>query len=173
MARGGNPTEDMGTLSQRLHMCIFLSEPQRNTLQAVTRAYVDEQLSMLSRHVSIEEQQSFKRRNRRACNRMTEIVAVAVADGTPIVVPLTSTTAARLASYDEVLPWSIIALLLLSAVVPSLLMGRLQSASGTPRISGGLFFVGLVTLVIFVTIDLCQPRRRPIRVNREPLERVV
>lgn len=158
----------------------LLKDPHRTALQNGIRGYTEEQLRMLSRYISMGEQLPFEQRNREACNRMTEMVAAAVADGTPIAVPLTNTlnevtsaTASRLAAYDEVLPWSITVLLLLSAVVPSFLMGRLQAISGKPRISGVLFFVVLVTLVIFVTMDLSQPRRGLIRVNREPFERVL
>lgn len=38
---------------------------------------------------------------------------------------------------------------------------------------GTLSFVVLVTLVIFVTLDLDQPRRGLIRVNRESFDRLI
>ena len=158
----------------------LLNDPHRSELQTTIRTYAEEQLSMLARYVSIEEQRLIEQRNIAACNRMTVIVAGAIANGTPIAVPLTNTlnevtsaTASRLAAYDEVLPWSITVLLLLSAIVPMFLMGRLQAVSGKRRVSSILFFVVLVSLVIFVTMDLCQPRRGLIRVNRGTLERVI
>lgn len=63
--------------------------------------------------------------------------------------------------------------LLLGAVVPSFLMGRQQGASHERNWSGTLCCVILVTLVVFVTLDLDQPRRGLIKVNRESFDRLV
>jgi hypothetical protein len=64
-------------------------------------------------------------------------------------------------------------LLLLSSVVPSFLIGEKQGISHKVTFSGSFSFIVLVTLVIYVTLDLNQPRRGLIRVNMAPLERVV
>ena len=112
--------------------------------------------------------------------RMTEIVAAAVAEGTPIAVSLantlnevTSSHAARLAAYRERLPWSILLLLFVASVVPAFLMGLQQGISQNPHLSGTISFVLLVTMVIYVTLDLNQPGRGLIRVSQEPMERLV
>jgi hypothetical protein len=111
--------------------------------------------------------------------RMNDLTAQAV-DGRPLDLALattlnnlTSTYALRLAAYDEILPWSIVMLLQLSSVVPSFLMGMKQGETHKSARSGTFSFIVLVSLVIFVTLDLNQPRRGLITVNREPFERLM
>ncbi len=110
---------------------------------------------------------------------MITLVAAAVAEGTPIAVSLTNTlnevtsaNASRLAAYEAVLPWSILALLLLAACVPSFLIGRMQGIAGKSHFSAILSFIVLVTLIAFVTLDLNQGRRGLIRVNIQSFERL-
>jgi hypothetical protein len=110
--------------------------------------------------------------------QMTSKVAQAI-DGRPMDLALTNTLnnltsahASRLAAYDEIVPWSIVLLLLLSSIAPSFLMGMKQGETHKLHHSGTLSFIVLVSLVIFVTLDLNQARRGLIRVNREPLERM-
>ena len=64
-------------------------------------------------------------------------------------------------------------LLFLVSVVPAFLIGEKQGASQKVHFSGSFTFIVLVTLVIFVTNDLNQPRRGVIRVSQRPLERVI
>lgn len=111
--------------------------------------------------------------------RMTDMAA-ALVEGTPIAVSLTntlnnvtSTHASRLAAYRERLPWSIVLLLFLGAIVPAFLMGLKQAASARPHLSGTVCFVFLVMLVIYVTLDLNQPGSGTIRVSQEPFERLL
>ena len=111
---------------------------------------------------------------------MTDLVAKAVDEGTPIALALTNTlnevtssNASRLAAFEEKLPWSIVVLLFLSSLVPAFLIGEKQGLSKKVHLSGSISFIGLVTLVIFVTLDLNQPRRGLIRVSQESLERVI
>jgi hypothetical protein len=86
---------------------------------------------------------------------------------------VTSTNASRLAAYQGRLPWSIVLLLFLSSVIPSFLIGEKQGATRKVHYSGSLTFVILVTLVVFVTLDLNQPHRGLIRVSHNSLERMV
>ena len=143
------------------------------------RDYAQNELAALCQYLPEAEQQKVTRRSLEMHGRMTEIVARAVAEGTPIAICLTNTLngvtsaqASRLAAYEEILPWSIKLLLLLGAVVPSFLMGKQQGSSHERCLSGTLSFVALVTLVTFVTLDLDQPRRGLIRVNRESFDRL-
>jgi hypothetical protein len=64
-------------------------------------------------------------------------------------------------------------LLFLTAIVPSFLIGEKQGVSHKPLLSGSLSFIVLVTLVIFVTLDLNQPRKGVIRISQNSLERVI
>ena len=158
----------------------ILKDPHRSALQSLIRGYSTNQMRALAQFLPDAEQDQLTRQSLEMQNRMTSLVAGAVAEGTPIAVSLTNTlnevtsaNASRLAAYEEVLPWSIQLLLLLAAGVPSFLTGRMQGATGQVHFSGTLSFVVLVTLVIYVTLDLNQGRRGLIRVNNAPFERLV
>jgi uncharacterized membrane protein YfcA len=101
-------------------------------------------------------------------------------EGTPIAVSLTnnlnnltSADASRLAAYRERLPWSIVLLLFLGAIIPAFLMGLQQARSPRPHLAGTVCFIFLVTLVIYVTLDLNQPRKGTILVSQQPFERLL
>jgi len=81
--------------------------------------------------------------------------------------------AARLAAVRDRLPGSIVLLLLVSSIVTSLLIGREQGLSDGHEIVGTLCFILLVSLAVYVTLDLNQPNRGLIVVSQEPLERLV
>src|SRR5262249_31444231 len=158
----------------------LLGEPQRSNLRAVIREYARNEETALSRFLPKEEQRKVTEQSRVLHGRMTDIVAQAVALGTPIAVCLTNTlnavtsaNASRLAAFEEKLPWTILLLLLLASVVPSFLTGKQQGASQKTRLSGTASFVLLVTLVIFIVLDLNQGRRGLIKVNREPFDRLL
>jgi hypothetical protein len=158
----------------------LLKEPHRSALQAVTRDYAHNEFNALSSFLLSSEQNKVTLRSLEMHGRMTEIVAQAVEEGTPIAVnltaklnELTSANASRLAAYEETLPWSVQCLLLLAAVVPAFLTGKQQGGAQKIRLSGTLSFVFLVALVIFVIMDLNQPRRGLILVNRDSFVRVM
>jgi hypothetical protein len=113
-------------------------------------------------------------------NRMQALVKEAVDDGTPISVPLvntlnevTSASASRLASLRDRLPASILALLVMSALVSMVLMGRHQGDSGDLHLGGTIGFVVLVCMTVWVTLDLNQPHRGAITVSQEPMRQVL
>jgi hypothetical protein len=70
-------------------------------------------------------------------------------------------------------PWSIVLLLFLGAIVPAFLMGLQQARSPRPHLAGTVCFIFMVTSVIYVTLDLNQPRRGTIMVSQEPFERLL
>jgi hypothetical protein len=158
----------------------LLQEPQRSSLQTVIREYAQNELEALSQFLPEPEQKKAMQRSVEMQGRMTDIVARAVSEGTPIAINVTNTlngitsaNSARLAAYEERLPWSIQLLLLLAAIIPSFLTGKQQGVAQKARLSGMLCFVMLVTLVIFVILDLNQGRRGIIQVNRSPFVRLV
>jgi hypothetical protein len=158
----------------------LLQEPHRAALQGTIREYAQNEIRALARFQTMEEQRKITARSQELQNWMTGTVARAVSDGTPIAINLTNTlngvtsaNAARIAAYEETLPWSIQVLLLFSAAVPSFLTGKQQGASHKTRLSGALSFVVLVSLVIFVILDLNQGRRGLIRVNLETFDRLM
>lgn len=158
----------------------LLKEQYRSRLQDLIRDYAQHQLNTPEEKLAGAEDERENQYCMDAYARMTDVVNQALADGTPIAVPLTntlnnvtSTRASRLAAYKHRLPWSIVALLLLSALAPSFLIGEKQGASKKVHLSGTVSFIVLVSLVIFVTIDLNQPRRGLITVSQDSLERVI
>jgi len=158
----------------------LLKEPSRSRLQTVVRDYARDVLDMVREPASETSQAQAIERCQERHARMTDSVAEAIATGTPIANPLTntlnnltSTNAAQFAANQEKLPWIIVVLLLLGSVVPAFLMGLHQGASHTAHLSGTFSFIVLVTLVIYVTLDLNQPARGLIRVNQGALERMI
>jgi len=158
----------------------LLKEPSRSRLQAVLRDYARQKLDMAHKLAWETDQEQAIQHCQEMHARMTDMVAEAIERGTAIAVPLTNTLnnvtsshAAYLAANHERLPWIIVVLLLLGSVVPAFLMGLHQGASHKANLSGTISFVVLVTLVVFVTLDLNQPARGFIRVNQESLERLI
>ena len=71
------------------------------------------------------------------------------------------------------LPPSILYLLFVCSVVAVLLIGREQGATSNSDIAGMLCFIFLVSLAVYVTLDLNQPESGWIRVSQEPIERLL
>jgi bacteriorhodopsin len=112
--------------------------------------------------------------------RMTEIVAQALSDGTPIAVSLTNTLnevtsnqASRLAAYRDRRPASILFLLFACSILTVLLIGREQGAANNSEIVGTLCFIFLVSLAVYVTLDLNISEGGWVRVSQEPIERLL
>jgi hypothetical protein len=159
----------------------LLADPQRTALQDVIRAYAQNELDYVRRYVpELEEQQQAVARSHQSHARMTDLVAQAVGNGTPIAINLTNTLnavtsahASRLAAYEDRLPWNTELLLLVCAGVASFLMGRQQGATQRIRLTATFSFIALVSLVILVILDLNQPHRGFIKVNVDVFDRLV
>jgi hypothetical protein len=113
-------------------------------------------------------------------NQMTSLVYQALEGGTPIAVPLVNTlnglissNTARLAAAKDRLLTAVVWLLLVSAVLSSMLVGRDQGVSDKPDFAGTACFIILVSLAVYVTLDLNQPERGWIKVSQEPMERLL
>lgn len=158
----------------------LLKEPSRSKLQDVIREYAQHQLETPYGRLPEADDREATQRCLEMYARMTGIVDEAIAEGTPIALALTNTlnnltssTASNREAFEERLPWSTVLLLLLSSVVPSYLIGEKQGTSQKVHLSGSLSFIVLVTLVIYVTLDLNQPRRGLIKISQDSLERVI
>jgi len=157
----------------------LLKEPTRSRLQTVIREYAQHKRDA-SRNLRTEQDIDKELHwYQQAHGRMTVLVSEALVDGTPIAVSLantlnnvTSTDATRLAAYRDRLPWIIVLLLFVGAIVPTFLMGLQQAPSTRPHVSGTICFLLMVTMVVFVTLDLNQPQRGTITVSQEPLQRL-
>jgi hypothetical protein len=163
------------------YTCVsLLKDPIRTQLQAVIRQYVQLRLELVRGNLRTPQLENALIKFERMHVQMTELVAQAISDGTPIAVSLSNTLnglssnqASRLAAYRDRLPNSIVILLFASAVITALLIGRDQGARGSSDVAGTLCFILLVSLTIYVTLDLNQPERGFIRVSQEPIERLL
>jgi hypothetical protein len=158
----------------------LLKDPVRTKLQAVIREYIELRLGLARKTIDDSELESALLRFQQMHSKMTELVAQALSDGTPIAVSLTNTLnevtsnhAARLAAIRDRLPASIVVLLVVSSIVTTILISREQGFSASIEIAGTLCFILLVCLAIYVTLDLNQPERGIIVVSQEPLERLL
>lgn len=110
---------------------------------------------------------------------MAALVAQALSNGTPIAVPLTNTlnavgsaNSARIAAFQDRLPSEIKLLLLISAIITTLLTGYEGGKHRSMPIAGLVSFILLVTLAVYVTLDLNNPTTG-IYASQQPIERVL
>ena len=64
-------------------------------------------------------------------------------------------------------------LLFVSAIITAMLIGREQGIAGRSDVVGTLCCILLVSLAVYVTLDLNQPNRGLITVSQEPIERLL
>ena len=128
-------------------------------------------------HATVEEA---LRRSRADASPDDRFASAAVNEGTPIAVSLTNTLnaltsnhAARLAAAKDRLPASIVLLLFVSAIMLTMLVGREQGLTGRIEVAGTLTYVLVVTLAVYVTLDLNQPQAGMVTVSQEPLQRLL
>lgn len=158
----------------------LLKEPVRSKLRNVIRDYAVLRLDLAKRAYDAATFNQTLAQFEQMHGQMVELVSEALTEGTPIAVSLTNTlnavtsnNAQRLAAVRTRLPAAIVLLLLISAVISALLVGREQGALGEEDLAGTLAFVVLVCLVIFVTLDLNQPNRGFTRVDQESIQRLI
>ena len=158
----------------------LLKEPERTKLRGVIHDYTALRVDLSKRAYNADAFESALGQFRQMHNQMFELVTKALSDGTPIAVPLvntlnsvTSTHAERLAAVKDRLPTSIMVLLLLSAVGSAMLVGREQGVANEEDLAGTICFIVLVSVAIFVTLDLNQPNRGFITVDQEPIQRLL
>ena len=158
----------------------LLDDPVRAKLQNVIREYARLRLELSQRRVDEAEFQRALTQMQQMQSQMTILVGQALHQGTPIAVSLTNTLngvtsnhAARLAAVRDRLPAIIVALLLLSAMVSSLLVGYEQGAREESDLIGTACFIVMVTFAIYVILDLNQPGSGLITVDQEPMQRLL
>ena len=158
----------------------LLKEPVRTKLRDVIHDYVALRVDLAKHRY---DEAAFERalgQFKQMHDQMVALVSQALESGTPIAVPLTealnavtSSHAARLAAIRDRMPASIVLLLLTSAVISAMLVGRDQGATDQYDLAGTVCFVLIVSFAIFVTLDLNQPDRGLITVSQEPIERLL
>jgi len=157
--------------------------PVRNKLQDVIRSYAEFKVDVVKAdklRAPAETQEKILQQFVQMHGQMTELVAQALDQKTLVAVPLTNTLnnltsnhAARLQAYRDRLPWSVVILLFLGSSACMVLIGQQQGKAGKAHFIGTLTFVFLVTLVVYVTLDLNQPGSGLITVSQEPFERLL
>jgi hypothetical protein len=63
-------------------------------------------------------------------------------------------------------------LLYTCAIVTALLIGREQIVEGSADVAGTVCFILLVSIAVYVTLDLNRPESGMIRISQEPIERL-
>jgi len=161
----------------------LLEEPVRSKLQDIIRRYAQlkvDAVKSIKLGVAGEAQEKILQQFVQMHGQMTRLVAQAIAQKTLVAIPLTNTLnnltsnhAARLHAYRDRLPWSVVVLLFLGSAVCMVLIGQQQGKAGKAHLIGTLTFIFLVTLVVYVTLDLNQPGSGLITVSQEPFERLL
>ena len=158
----------------------LLKEPIRGQLQAAIREYLELRVEFVRQGMSPASLDVAIQRSQRMQATMTDLVSQALNNGTPIAVSLTNTLnaltsnhAARLAAARDRLPSSIVMLLFVAAVMSTMLVGREQGMAGRPEISGTVVFILLLTLTVYVTLDLNRPQSGMIVVDQTPMQQLL
>jgi len=171
---------DQSTAIGDFYTCAtLLKEPCKSEIQKTIREYSQLRLDFQKRKFAKGDEKLYVKLSQDLGERMTYLVGEAIAAGTPIAVPLTNTfnnvvtkDACMLDSYNARLPWSIVALLFVSSVLPFFLMGEKQR--GGPKLFPGMLcLIAIVSMVVYVTLDLNQPRRGLLKVHLESMELLV
>jgi hypothetical protein len=172
--------QDSNAIADFYTCATLLKQPIRTRLQAVIRGYAEQRLSLATQPIDRFKLDNALAQFQRNHDQMTMLVSQGLSAGTPIAVSLTNTLnavtsnqAARLAAIRDRLPASIMALLFVSTIVTTILIGRSQGFSASPDRYGMLLFVLLVSFAIYVTLDLNRPERGFINISQEPIERLV
>lgn len=158
----------------------MLKEPFRGKLLADVKQYLH---ILVTPFPKITETAAFTRKLNDLQALQADIQALvgqAVDAGTPITVPLvnslngmSSSHASRLDSLRDRLPLEIVMLLSFAAIVTMVLQGQRQGEAGNKLFTPSLGFILLASMVIWVTLDLNQPNRGLINLDKEPLQRLL
>jgi hypothetical protein len=154
-----------------------LAEPERGELRLQLRDYVDLRLESAEPSGDEDAVDALFERNEALLHEMTATTSRAVErQNTPsvhnvLVATLNSVTTAferRRAARRDHLPVTILSMLMISTLMGAYVLGRMQRASGGRQPLPTALFIGLVSVVVFVIIDLEQPRRGVVRVWQAP-----
>jgi hypothetical protein len=156
----------------------LVKEPVRSKLRAVIRHYAELRLLAASRPWNDVDDMLGHFQEMHA--QMTDLVAQALADGTPIAVPLTNTLngltsshGARVAAIRDRLPANIVMMLFVATISASILIGREQGLTGKDELLSTSSFILIVSVVIWVTLDLNQPERGFIKISQDPIQQLI
>jgi hypothetical protein len=171
---------DSNSVGDFLTCVSMVKEPVRGKLNDLVHMYVEQRLALAKGPLDRVVLEGKLNEIQRMHGEMQLLVGEAVEKGTPVAVPLvntynevTSSHAAWVAARQDRLPTSIAAVLFLSAIVSMVLVGRHQAVSGERDLTGTIGIIALVSLVVWVILDLNQPYRGLITVSQEPMQRIL
>lgn len=160
----------------------MLGDPSRSALRQQIYNYVKLRIDAIANLASIKQLDVQVDRAVDMQSEMTRLVAEAVRQpDTPAPVAtvlvqkltdLTSSHAARLAAGKAHLPATIVGLLFCCAAVSAFLLGREQGRAGKRSSVTTALFIGLISFVVLIILDLNQPRAGFIHVNQESMQRL-
>jgi hypothetical protein len=158
----------------------LLKDPLRSELQREIRSYAQFRLDFTRGMDNRARVEAGIKSINAAHSRMTTLVGQALDTGTPVATPLTNTlnevtsnTASRLAAARDRLPETVLYLLFAASLITTFLVGRQQGKARSYHMVGALCYMGLAALVIYVILDLNQPRSGTIQISQEPMERLI
>jgi len=158
----------------------LLKDPVKTKLQGVIREYVQTMVKLGKEAQREKDVPEMLRKNEAMHNQMLLLVKDAVDDGTPVVVPLvntfndvTSSHDARMAAVRDRLPPSIVLLLCMAAIISMVLEGMHRGKPDEREFMATVGFILLVSMSLWVTLDLNQPQQGAIRVNQESMQRLL
>jgi len=160
----------------------MLRDPSRSALRQQIYDYVKLRIAAVADLTSIAHLDAQVNRAIDMQSELTRLVAEAVRHpDTPAPVAtvllqkltdLTSSHAARLAAGKAHLPPTIVGLLFCCAAIAVFLLGREQGRAGKRSAITTALFIGLISFVVLIILDLNQPRRGFIHVSQEPMQRL-
>lgn len=159
----------------------MLEEPARSTLARELREYVDLRLELSRIPYDDVAEVPLLRRTRALQLDVTRTIRQAIHDGnnpsihTALIAALNETTTAfekRRAGLRDHVPATVPLMLGVSALASAFCLGRIQGVARRRERGATAMFISLVALVLFVTLDLEQPRRGLVRVPIWALESV-
>ena len=158
----------------------MLKEPTRTELQTIIRQYGQLILDLSKgrrRDIDIEDALA---RSEQMRKQMADLVRQAVDDGSPIAEllntelnALTDNEALRLAAFRQRVPANILILLCVSSIIATFLIGREQAITSVQEFTGTICFVLLISIAVYVTLDLNSPNQGLIHISQESLERLM
>jgi hypothetical protein len=170
---------DSNSIADFYTCATLLKEPIRGNLQDIARKYVDIRLNVARTNPDPATVEKAIKDSQDLQNQMTSLTRDAIDAGTPIAIPLTeslngltSSHASLLAAMRDRLPWQVILLLTVAAVISTILVGKYHEVRKRYQLGGTLCYVTLVCMAVFMILDLNNPNRGIVQVSVEPLERL-
>lgn len=158
----------------------LLDDASKSRLTEILRRYVVLRLEMADPATRLETFEQHLEEVQRMQDEMHTGIKEVVDEGTPVTVPLvttfnslTSAHASRLAAVRDRLPPHGVFLLLSTSVLTVVLVGKRYGAAGERRFGAMACYITVVCLVVWVTLDLDQPRRGWITVSQESMQRLL